>query len=107
MKPLLNIPRSVRTIAVTCLQWGDTGKGKVVDLLADWADIIVRGTGGANAGHSVCLNKTPFVFHLIPSGILRDRAGKTNVIAAGWRSIPGYYAKSWFYWNKKTCLAII
>ncbi len=67
------IPDDVKTVAVTSLQFGDEGKGKIVDLLAgQWADIIVRGTGGANAGHSVYLNGQPFIFHLIPSGILHD-----------------------------------
>ncbi|MDD2354310.1 MAG: adenylosuccinate synthetase, partial [Patescibacteria group bacterium] len=42
-----------KTISVTCLQFGDTGKGKMVDLFANWADIIARGTGGDNAGHTV------------------------------------------------------
>ena len=79
----LKIPKGVKTIAVTCLQWGDTGKGKIVDLLADWADIIVRGTGGANAGHSICFGESRFVFHLVPSGILHDEKGKINIIGSG------------------------
>lgn len=79
----MNMLDGVKTVAVTCLQFGDTGKGKVVDLLADWADIIVRGTGGANAGHSVYLNGEPFIFHLIPSGILHDKDGKVNIVGSG------------------------
>ena len=79
----IEIPDSVKTVAVTCLQWGDTGKGKFVDLFANWADIIVRGTGGANAGHSVYLDGVPFIFHLIPSGILHDKNGKVNIIGTG------------------------
>ena len=81
---MLNIPDEVRTIAVNCLQFGDTGKGKVIDLLgADWADIIIRGTGGANAGHSVCFNGKTSIFHLLPSGILHDAAGMINIIGSG------------------------
>ena len=51
-------------------QWGDEGKGKVIDFLAKDADIIGRYQGGANAGHTVVLKNKRFVFHLIPSGIL-------------------------------------
>lgn len=51
-------------------QWGDEGKGKVIDYLAKDADIIARYQGGANAGHTVVINNKKFVFHLIPSGIL-------------------------------------
>lgn len=80
---MFNFLGDCKTVAVTCLQWGDTGKGKIVDLLAEWADIICRGTGGANAGHSVHFGGIPYVFHLIPSGILYDREGKTNIIGSG------------------------
>lgn len=51
-------------------QWGDEGKGKIVDLLAKDADVIVRYQGGSNAGHTVITNKGTFIFHLVPSGIL-------------------------------------
>jgi len=80
---VLEMLNGAKTVAVTCLQWGDTGKGKIVDLLATWADIIVRGTGGANAGHSVCLNGSEYIFHLIPSGILHDKDGKINIVGSG------------------------
>jgi len=53
------------------LQWGDEGKGKIVDYLCRDKDIIVRFQGGNNAGHTVIINNKKFVFHLIPSGILR------------------------------------
>ncbi|MFA5644810.1 MAG: adenylosuccinate synthase [Candidatus Ratteibacteria bacterium] len=52
-------------------QWGDEGKGKVIDFLAAEQDIVARYQGGANAGHTVYVNGKKFVFHLIPSGILR------------------------------------
>ena len=55
---------------VVGLQWGDEGKGKIVDLLARDADFIVRFQGGANAGHTVQVGDETFVLHLIPSGIL-------------------------------------
>ena len=62
-------------------QWGDEGKGKIIDVLTEEADIVVRAQGGNNAGHTVEIGKEKFVLHLIPSGILR--AGKKCVIANG------------------------
>ncbi len=68
----------------TCLvglQWGDEGKGKIVDILTESFDIIVRYQGGSNAGHTVVVNNEKFVLHLIPSGILRKN--KMCVIGSG------------------------
>ncbi len=53
-------------------QWGDEGKGKLVDILSEKYDIVARATGGANAGHSVYVGDQKFVFHLLPSGILHE-----------------------------------
>jgi adenylosuccinate synthase len=75
--------KAKKIVAVVCNQWGDTGKGKLVDLLSSWADIIVRGTGGANAGHSIKVGEQEHVFHLIPSGILHDSDGKINILGRG------------------------
>ncbi len=66
---------------VVGLQWGDEGKGKVVDYLAERADVVARYQGGANAGHTVQVDDDSYVFHLIPSGILHP--GKTCVIGNG------------------------
>jgi len=66
---------------VTGLQWGDEGKGKIVDYLTETADVVIRGQGGNNAGHTVIARGTKYVLHLLPSGILWD--GKTNVIGNG------------------------
>ena len=52
-------------------QWGDEGKGKIVDLLSDEADVVARYQGGPNAGHTVVVGDQTFILHLIPSGILR------------------------------------
>ncbi len=52
-------------------QWGDEGKGKIVDLLSDEADVVARYQGGPNAGHTVVIGDQTFILHLIPSGILR------------------------------------
>ena len=56
---------------VTGLQWGDEGKGKVVDILAEKSDIVVRYSGGANAGHTVVIGDRSFALHLLPSGSIR------------------------------------
>ncbi len=58
--------------AVIGCQWGDEGKGKIVDLLASDADIIARAQGGANAGHTIWIGDEKHIFHLIPSGILHE-----------------------------------
>lgn len=55
-------------------QWGDEGKGKIVDVLADKADMVVRFQGGDNAGHTVVVNGKKHVLHLLPSGVLREDA---------------------------------
>jgi adenylosuccinate synthase len=68
-------------ICVTGLQWGDEGKGKVVDILAEDADIVVRYGGGANAGHTVVIDDEKFALHLLPSGVVRPNV--TCVIANG------------------------
>ncbi|HXG62223.1 MAG TPA: adenylosuccinate synthase [Planctomycetota bacterium] len=69
-----------RTTCVVGVQWGDEGKGKIVDLLSHQADMVVRFQGGGNAGHTVVVDGEKFVLHLIPSGILHR---STCVIANG------------------------
>ena len=56
---------------VVGLQWGDEGKGKVVDVIAEHSDIVVRYNGGANAGHTVVVGDRTFALHLLPSGGVR------------------------------------
>ena len=63
------------------LQWGDEGKGKIVDYLTETADVVARGQGGNNAGHTVIANGQKYILHLVPSGILWE--GKTCVIGNG------------------------
>ncbi|TAH36452.1 MAG: adenylosuccinate synthase [Planctomycetota bacterium] len=67
--------------AVIGLQWGDEGKGKVIDSLAAEADLVVRYAGGNNAGHTVVLHGEKHVLHLIPSGIFHDHA--LNLVGRG------------------------
>ena len=62
-------------------QWGDEGKGKIVDLLSPDVDIVARYQGGANAGHTICWDDEKFVLHLVPSGIFHE--GVTCVIGNG------------------------
>jgi adenylosuccinate synthase len=69
------------TVIVVGVQWGDEGKGKIVDILARDADIIVRFGGGNNAGHTLLVGEERTVLHLIPSGVLHQ--GKICVIANG------------------------
>src|SRR5579871_2265279 len=61
---------ATRTVVVVGAQWGDEGKGKLVDVLAERADLVVRYQGGANAGHTVDLGSSCFILQQIPSGIL-------------------------------------
>src|SRR6266516_460766 len=68
-------------IVIVGAQWGDEGKGKIVDLLAERADMVVRFQGGNNAGHTNVRNRRKWAFHLIPSGILYP--GKLCVIGNG------------------------
>jgi adenylosuccinate synthase len=71
----------MRTVAVVGSQWGDEGKGKVVDLLAADADVIVRFQGGNNAAHTLVVDSEKFILRLVPAGALH--AGKTCVIGNG------------------------
>ena len=73
-------------VVVVGAQWGDEGKGKVVDILAEHADIVVRYQGGNNAGHTLVVDGQKTVLHLVPSGVLHP--GKVCVIGNGVVSIP-------------------
>ncbi|MGH9942099.1 MAG: adenylosuccinate synthase [Pyrinomonadaceae bacterium] len=70
-----------KVIVIVGAQWGDEGKGKIVDLLAERFEIVARFQGGHNAGHSVQVGERSFVLHLLPSGIIH--AGKTCVLGNG------------------------
>lgn len=68
-------------VGVVGVQWGDEGKGKIIDILSSYADVIVRFQGGANAGHTIVTGGKKIVLHLIPSGILHE--GKYCIIGNG------------------------
>ncbi len=80
-------------------QWGDEGKGKIVDLLAGHADLVVRFQGGANAGHTVISGNQKFVLHLIPGGIVSGKA--VNVIGNGCVVDPITFAEEIDYLREK------
>jgi adenylosuccinate synthase len=71
----------LNTLVVVGTQWGDEGKGKIVDLLTSRADVVVRFQGGSNAGHTLKVGSEQVIVHLIPSGILH--ADTLNIIANG------------------------
>lgn len=77
----------IHTLAIVSNQWGDEGKGKIVDAAAAWVDIIARGTGGANAGHTIYIpiddKVMPLAVHLVPSGIRYDSEGKISILGNG------------------------
>ena len=67
--------------AVVGANWGDEGKGKITDLLAEESDIVVRFQGGANAGHTIISDQGKFALHLLPSGVLHPNV--VNVLGSG------------------------
>ena len=71
----------MKNVVVVGSQWGDEGKGKIVDWLSDQADIVVRFQGGHNAGHTLVIDKKVFKLRLLPSGIVR--AGKISILGNG------------------------
>jgi adenylosuccinate synthase len=71
----------MKNCAIVGINWGDEGKGRMVDLLTEDYDIVVRFQGGGNAGHTVINEKGKFALHLLPSGVFRD--GVVNVLGNG------------------------
>ena len=68
-------------IAVVGMEWGDEGKGKIIDFLAEKADVVARFNGGNNAGHTIEVGNQKIVLHLIPSGVMQGN--KLNVVGNG------------------------
>ena len=71
----------MKNVVVVGSQWGDEGKGKIVDWLSSQADVVVRFQGGHNAGHTLVIGKQIFKLRLLPSGIVRDR--KISILGNG------------------------
>jgi len=86
-----NASSSRRNIIVVGAQWGDEGKAKVVDMLAEYAHVVIRSQGGCNAGHTVKFNGETFKFHHLPSGLLYEE--KLCVIGSGVVIAPEILAK--------------
>jgi len=84
----------VSNIVIIGTQWGDEGKGKIVDMLAEVADVVVRFQGGNNAGHTMVVNGEQFISHLVPSGILQK---KTCLIGNGLVVDPAVLAEEMDY----------
>lgn len=80
-----------RVRAVVGLQWGDEGKGKIIDLLAQDADVVIRGTGGNNAGHSVVIGEEIYALSLVPSGIFNPNT--LNILGSGVVIDPNAFIK--------------
>ena len=79
----------MKNTVVVGAQWGDEGKAKITDLLAQKADFIIRYQGGCNAGHTVVANNQTYKFHLVPSGILYE--GKLCMLGAGTVILPEFF----------------
>ena len=71
----------MKNVVVVGSQWGDEGKGKIVDWLSSEADVVVRFQGGHNAGHTLVIEKKVFKLRLLPSGIVRK--GKISILGNG------------------------
>ena len=84
--------------AVIGLQWGDEGKGKIVDYLSDDFDLVVRYQGGNNAGHTVIVDDITYKLNLIPSGVIR---GKVCYLGQGVVLDPKHFSKEFQQIKKK------
>jgi len=81
LSPRLQTERDMSGVVVVGAQWGDEGKGKIVDWLSARADVVVRFQGGHNAGHTLVIDGKVFKLALLPSGLVRG--GKLSVIGNG------------------------
>ena len=81
----------MRNIVVVGSQWGDEGKGKIVDWLSEQADVVIRFQGGHNAGHTLVIDGVTYKLRLLPSGIVRKN--KISIIGNGVVVDPWAYSK--------------
>ena len=82
------VQNAAQNVVVIGSQWGDEGKGKVVDWLADRADLVVRFQGGHNAGHTLVVDGETYALSLLPSGVVRG--GSQSLIGNGVVVDPGH-----------------
>jgi adenylosuccinate synthase len=80
-------------------QWGDEGKGKIVDYLTENSDVVVRAAGGNNAGHTVINGGTKYMLHLIPSGILWQDKPVSSATASSWTPLGLIVKRSTNCWS--------
>lgn len=83
--------------AIIGLQWGDEGKGKIVDYLSEDFELVVRYQGGNNAGHTVIVDDNTYKLNLIPSGVIR---GKTCFLGQGVVLDPDHFSKEYYQIKK-------
>ena len=88
---LFDIGFAMTNVAVIGAQWGDEGKGKIVDWLSSRADVVVRFQGGHNAGHTLVIDGVEYKLSLLPSGIVRP--GKLSIIGNGVVIDPAHLLK--------------
>jgi len=84
---LSHLEKNMANTILVGAQWGDEGKGKIIDVLTEDADVVVRYAGGNNAGHTVFIGKQKYVLHLVPSGILRKKQNCASS-ATAWLLTP-------------------
>ena len=78
---MIGVYEKIMVKAVVGANWGDEGKGKITDMLADQAEVVIRFQGGANAGHTIVNNYGKFALHTLPSGVFHQNV--TNIIGNG------------------------
>ena len=90
-----------KTAVIVGAQWGDEGKGKIVDVLSENFSVVARYAGGHNAGHTVIINGQKFILQLMPCGILRPAAAALSAMA--WCSIPWPCSRKWPHCARPGC----
>ena len=91
-----------RNVVVIGTQWGDEGKGKIVDLLTEQATAVVRFQGGHNAGHTLVIDGEKTVLHVIPSGILRENV-ECLIGNNTFQGFCRFNCGSWLWWSCRSC----
>ena len=93
--PLVGVFCFMANTILVGAQWGDEGKGKIIDVLTEKADIVVRSQGGANAGHTVRVGDKEYILHLIQYSIERSMMGSLIMTLISW--LPAFPAARFYY----------